>query len=74
VKAIITRKEELGEEYDRLEKELTDINRNLYSIRWSAPTKESLQEYEHLLTRKTHIEKRMREITREMTKLPKDRK
>jgi predicted nuclease with TOPRIM domain len=70
----MTRKEALQNELARLTQELEEVYERLESVRPPnvkpvIATKELLQEYELLLTRKTQIEKRIREINIEMTQL-----
>ena len=70
----MTKKEELIHEYANLTEELEEAYKRLDDVRqqYVKPlivTKELLQEYELLLTRKTQVEKRMREITIEMSQL-----
>jgi len=70
---IMTRKEELVKEYDHLEKELTEVDKRLNDMRSSAPTKESLIEYDSLRNKSKQLEKRMSEIITEITQLLKDK-
>jgi predicted nucleic acid-binding Zn-ribbon protein len=70
---LMNKKEALNQEYVRLTEELKEVNTRLDEVRpkdvASITSKELLQEYELLLTRKTQIEKRMNEITSEITQL-----
>lgn len=68
----MTRKEELVKEYDRLDKELTEVDKNLYSMRWSTPTIESLQELNLLRDRRKQIEISINEIITEIARLLKN--
>ncbi len=75
----MTRDEELQDELTRLTQELEEVNERLNDVRPPnakpiTATKELLRAYELLLTRKTQIEKRMREISIEITQRPKGKK
>ena len=75
----MTRKEELRDEFARLALELEEVYERLDVVRPPNvkpinASKELLQAYEILLTHKTQIEKRIREINDKMAQLPREKK
>jgi hypothetical protein len=76
----MTGKNELVKEHECLVNELKEVYERLDNMRPKVTdveplllTKESLKEYNLLCNKREQIKKRMRDITREITQLPKDK-